>query len=139
MSRPESLAQRILLALCVGLWSNGAWASEPTIQRLSEARVAEVRLISVDASEEQPSLLFLTLEGDRVFLVPNVESLPLSEGIEVTIDYQPGEVAGVPNRACRIVVTAIELEWDGERRRQPAQRPFEVFRDDDPGCGQPPS
>ncbi len=97
-------------------------------------RVAEVQLIDITGLDDD-GLLILTLEEGQGFLIPGQRNLPASSGVEVQVDYFSGDDPEDLPVACRVQVTAVPVEIDGEEVLQPANRPFEVYRNPDARCG----
>ncbi len=97
-------------------------------------RVAEVQLIEISGFDDS-GLLILALEEGQGFLIPGQRNLPASGGVEVRVDYFSGDDPEDLPVACRVQVTAVPVEIDGEEILQPASRPFEIYRNEDVRCG----
>ncbi len=79
------------------------------------------------------NLLIVALTDGRQFQVRDREQIAAGSGVEVEILARPSADDELP-RACRVRVLAMPVEIDGEEVRQRAERPFEVYRSDDPAC-----
>jgi hypothetical protein len=97
-------------------------------------RVAKVQLIEISGFDDD-GLLILSLEEGHGFLIPGQRNLPASSGVEVRVNYFSGEGPEDLPVACRVQVTAVPVDIDGEEILQPASRPFEVYRNPDARCG----
>ena len=95
--------------------------------------IDEVKLIDI-ASLEGDSLLIMTLEDGGGFLIPGRRNLAAGPGMQVAVDYLPGDEDGDLPMACRIRVLAVPLTVEGEEILQPASRPFKVYRNPDGRC-----
>ncbi|MGY6632081.1 MAG: hypothetical protein ACXIUL_13870 [Wenzhouxiangella sp.] len=123
---------RLLVGLLVCLLPSALWAGSLTTE--DGLRVESLSRIAVEGLADQPPFLLLVVDGRDPFRVLDEGPLPLSEGVEISVSYRPASEEGALDLACRIVVTAVWLERDGEAYRQVANRPFDVLDSQAPEC-----
>jgi hypothetical protein len=131
MAAGRVVVQILMSALGLSLAVAALSADQPLESHLGVVR--EVQLIDVSALGES-AILILSLEDGTSYLIPGERQIPASAGVEVAVDYLLPAQDDVPREACTIRVLGLPIVLEGEEVLHRAQRPFEIYRNDNPDC-----
>ncbi|MFU8832645.1 MAG: hypothetical protein ACNA7J_10885 [Wenzhouxiangella sp.] len=95
--------------------------------------ISEVQLVDATPLGEG-AFLILSLEDGSSYLVPDQRQIAGSAGVKVAIRYLPPGQDDELGQACTVHVLGLPIVLDGEEVLHRAQRPFEIYSNDNPDC-----